>query len=90
MKAIFAIPFKDGQPQLPPMTADSPGGLQLGEIVNGAVRDGCGWSMIGPNPKNPLTSCLALVDSSAATIAAMKADPSYVFIEEIIENAQAN
>ena len=88
-RAIFAIPFVSGQPQLPPMLADA-GGLQLAELIGGKVRDGCGWGMIGPNPKNPLTSCLALVDSSAATIAAMKADTAnYVFIEEVIENAPA-
>ena len=81
MKALFVVPFIYG-PQLPPMIADD-GGLQLAEIVDGKIRDGCGFSQIGPTPFLPPESAIVLVDSSAATIEAMKTSADYIFLEDI-------
>jgi len=81
MKALFVVPFKYA-PQLPPMIADD-GDLQLAEIVDGKVRDGCGFSQIGPTPLLPPESAIVLVDSSAATIAGMRVLPDYIFLEDV-------
>lgn len=79
MRAIFLTTLSGGVPVLPPMDAED-GGIQLHEVVEGKVRDGSGYSLIGQAP-GPTASVLCLVDTSEATIDAMAADERYALVE---------
>ena len=79
MKALFVVPFRIGTLTISG-TALLP---DLTEIIDGKVRDGCGWSCLGNVPQ--AKSAIVLVDSSAATIAKMKIDPGYLFLEDIAD-----
>ena len=79
-RTLFVCSYKNGGIVLPPMISDS-GGLRLAEIVGGKIRDGCGWTCIGNVPV--ADSVIALVDSSVATITALKNSPDYVFLEDV-------
>ena len=75
--AIFAVPIINSQPQLPPFESDDPL-----EPVIGRVQ-GHGTSLLGQVPSAP--TCNVRIRSSAAGIAAMKADPRYLWIEDVEE-----
>ena len=78
MRANFITTFANGSPVLPPM--DSEEGLQLTYLDNG-VRVG-GFVCIS---YAPAISVVVQVHSSEDTINAMKADDSFVWLEDIPE-----
>ena len=61
---------------LPPME-------ELHYIEDRVLRGG--YSLIGQAPQRGINSVLVLIDSSAATISAMYADPAYLWIETVRE-----
>ena len=75
--AIFAVPVANSTPQLPPFQPDETHdyGLDAGQHS--------GWSCLGQVPNAP--TCLVRVRSSEATITAMKADPRYLWVEDVEE-----
>ncbi len=81
MKALFICDFQNGYPVLPPMGADALGGPQL-HFVEGGVLKG-GYSMVGLVPQ--AETAIVQVEASAATVAAMGADPRYLFLEEVAD-----
>jgi len=76
MKAIFAVPMENANAVLPPME-------ELHYIEDRVLRGG--YSLIGQAPQRGINSVLVLIDSSAATISAMYADPAYLWIETVRE-----
>ncbi len=79
-KAIFLAPVPEGTSNftLPPLS-DPEGGTQLHYDDNGTLRGG--YNAIGQVPQAP--SALVLIHSSKATIDAMKADDTYLWMEDV-------
>lgn len=74
MKIIVCTKMVNGQPQLPPFTAEG-GGPQLHcNFVKGVPQSG-GYSIIGsPNGK----TVLVMVEAPDTTITSMRSDPAYL------------
>ena len=77
-KSIFAVPVENSNFILPPMS-DTDGGTQLHYDDNGVLRGG--YSAIGQVAQAP--SALVLIHSSEATIDTMKADDTYLWMEDV-------
>ncbi len=71
MKAIFVVPLRYNESDVEPDF----GGFDLGKEA------GNGYSLVGQVPQAP--TCLALVDSSPETIAAMEASEDFLLVEEV-------
>ncbi len=81
MKAIFVCDLVPNF-NLPPAVSST--GIQLQYPRPGVpgLMDG-GYSMVGRVPQAP--TCIVQVDASAVTIAAMKADPAYLWLEDVVD-----
>lgn len=79
VKSIFCVEMVNGQPVLPPF-ADASGVCLWYEN-----RTRGGWSCIGAVPVPGVKTVLVQVDASAATIAAMKKDAAYLWLEDVKE-----
>ena len=83
-KTIFAVPIENSNAVVPPLSDDD-GGTQLHYDDNGTLRGG--YSLIGQVPQ--VESCLVLIHSSKATIDAMKADETYLWMEDVADAIDA-
>ena len=81
MRALFCVPFEPGGPVVPPMQQfDNTGyGLTYNDSLTGEMCGG--YSCVGHVPQAP--TCLVLIESSAETIAAMRVDPQYLWVEDV-------
>jgi hypothetical protein len=75
MRMLVLTTLTSAGPTLPPMDSED-GGPQLHETVDGKIRDGSGFWMIGQVP-GPVPTCICMVDTSEATIDAMIASGDY-------------
>jgi hypothetical protein len=78
MIAIVVTKLIDGQPDLPPMDADS--GVQLHFTENGEVKGG--FSMLCEIPRNP-PNCAVWVECNQVTIDFMIADSNRFPLVEV-------
>jgi len=77
-KANFVVGWVNGQPDLPPMEAES--GIQLSYDLDGERKGG--FCVISPRVDGTV---IVQVDTSASTLAAMEADPSkYIWLEDML------
>lgn len=82
MKALYCVPFANGAPTLPPVYAAEKGALQLAyEPAEGQVVHG-GYTIKSYCPDDTV---IVLVDATEATHTAMKADPTYLWLEDIAD-----
>lgn len=78
MKANFVTTFENGTPVLPPLEAENDGDLHL-TYLQGGQRVG-GFACISYAPDQTV---IVQVHASPDTIAAMKADDAYVWLEDL-------
>lgn len=76
-KAIFDVAYNNGTPSLPPMKGPS---LHL------VHNDGDGFSVLS-DVSLPIVRVLVTTDRP--TIAAMKADPAYSFVEDVPDDYES-
>ena len=89
MPSIFVVPIdpETANPLLPPFTCETKDGVQLHWDFdgNGNPRRG-GFSRIGDTPPTTkVPTQLMWLDVSPEVIAAMKADPTYLWVQDIEE-----
>ncbi len=84
-KFLAVVGFQNGvgPGPLPPMDASEAGELHLTYLVNGERRGG--YSVVGQVPQAP--SCVVLLDTLPATMAAMEASGAAIMLEEVVEDA---
>ena len=82
MKANFLTTWKDGQPVLPPMEADS--GLQLCYMEDGERKGG--FTCVSAACAKTV---IVQVDASPETIAAMRADARYLLVDDLLNESKA-
>ena len=81
MKAIFNVDWIDNHPDIPPFESEN--GIQLYYTEDGVLKGG--YSLMSQPEDGRID---VMIWASEATIAAMKADAKYTWIEDIIENEE--